>query len=88
MTKVIYLQERKPGLHCYTPEMGQRTPNIEMTANIGFYGDYYINTGRELKGRGIRYIDSFNGKNRYKVTKLAFNKLKEQYPIKMECFLD
>jgi len=88
MGKVIYIEDRKPGLHCYTPEMGERTPDIEMTARFGYYGGYYITTNRELKGRGIKLIDCHNGKNRYKVTDIAFNKLKKEYPIKMECLLD
>jgi hypothetical protein len=89
MARVIYLEDRKVGVHCYTPEMGERKPDIEMTARIGYYGGYYITTNRELKGRGIKPVDSFgDGKYTYKCTDLAFSKLESEYPIKMECLLD
>lgn len=69
---------------------------IEMRASIGHYGNYYIDTKMTLKGRGIKlisdhYIHVRDGRieeNCYKVTDLAFAKLKAQYDIKMECHLD
>ena len=89
MAKVVYLQDRKAGLHCYTPEMGDRKPSIEMTARVGHYGGYYVTTSVSLKGRGIKPVDTYeNGKTKYKCTDLAFSKLEAQYPIKMECLLD
>lgn len=89
MGKVIYIEDRKRGVHCYTPEMGDRKPDIEMTARIGHYGGYFVTTNRELKGRGIKPVDTcLAGKFKYKCTDLAFSKLEEQYPIKIECLLD
>lgn len=89
MANVIYLEDRKTGLHCYTPEMGERKPNIEMSARMGYYGGYYITTSRELKGRGIKQVETSQvGKFKYKCTDLAFDKLKAEHPIKMECLLD
>ncbi len=101
MGKIIYLQDRKAGVHCFTPEMGQRKPNTKMEARLSHYGKhYYIDTTEVLTGRGINFIqtyttDSFVNSNHYKVgwnsyeaTRLAFEKLKEKYSISMECLLD
>lgn len=89
MAKIIYLQDRKTGVHCYTPEMGDRKPDIEMTARIGHYGSYYVTTSLPLKGRGITPVGNYeDGRTKYKCTDLAFSKLEAQYPIKMECLLD
>ena len=30
MGKIIYMEDRINGLHCYTPEMGQRKPEVKM----------------------------------------------------------
>ena len=30
MANVIYLQDYLPGVHCYTPEMGERKPVTKM----------------------------------------------------------
>jgi hypothetical protein len=61
-----------------------------MSASIAVYGGgWYVDTDLDLKGRGIHFdgvLDS--GKKCYKVTKLAFEKLKSQYAIAFECFLD
>ena len=32
MGKIIYMEDRINGLHCYTPEMGQRKPEVKMEA--------------------------------------------------------
>lgn len=99
MGKVIYLNDRKPGVHLYTPEMGQRTPETNMEARLSWYGKhYYVDTPLELKGRGITKEDDpcwvkgsrqqIEGWKTYRVTKKAFEKLKEQYPIAMERSLD
>lgn len=76
------------GIHSYTPEMGQRKPNCELQMSIGHYGGYFIRSKIELKGRGIKLIDSHNGTHRYKVTDLAFEKLEQQYSISYESNLD
>ena len=89
MGKIIYMEDRINGLHCYTPEMGQRKPEVKMEASL--------DTPLELKGRGIteieaHWIDGCQKKienwRSYRVTKAAFEKLKAQYPISMECCLD
>ena len=68
---------------------------IEMKLSIGHYGDYYIDTIQELKGRGIKKISDgyFNNhefvkKNKYKVTDLALSKLEKIYDMKREVMLD
>jgi len=98
MAKIIYLQDYIPGLHCYTPEMGDRKPEVKMEASLGWYGKhYYVDTPLELKGRGIveqpaNWVEGcrkqVEGWHSYRVTLKAFEKLKAQYPISMECFLD
>ena len=95
---VIYLDDHRPGVHLYTPEMGQRKPETIMEAQLSYYGKhYYVNTPLELKGRGITEQSAnwipgtrkqIEGWRSYRVTKRAFEKLKEQYPISMECLLD
>lgn len=89
----------KPGTYTYTPEMGQKKPEgCQMEASHSYYGGhYFVDTPLELKGRGITEIEAHwvkgcrkqieNWKT-YRVTKKAFEKLKEQYTISMECCLD
>lgn len=87
-----------PGTYCYTPEMGQQKPDCQMEAQHSYYGGhYYIDTPIELKGRGITPVEAhwIDGCKKqienwkcYRVTKNAFEKLKEQYTISMECCLD
>ena len=101
MNKIVYLSDRKNGLHCYTPEMGDRKPFVKMEASHGHYGKhYYVDTTAELKGRGIEFIKTYKdgdfttrnfykvGWNEYRVTNNAFDKLEKQYSISMECLLD
>lgn len=98
MAKVIYLDDHRPGVHLYCPEMGQRKPEVQMEASLGYYGThYYVNTPLALKGRGIveqspHWVPgtrkALEGWRSYRVTKRAFAKLKEQYPIAMENLLD
>ncbi len=95
---VVYLDDYRKGLHCYTPEMGDRKPDVKMEATLSHYGKhYYVDTPIELKGRGITELDpcwhegckkQVEGWRSYRVTIKAFEKLKEQYPISMECLLD
>ncbi len=97
-TNVVYLDDYRKGLHCYTPEMGDRKPDVKMKATLCHYGKhYYVDTPIELKGRGITELDpcwhegckkQVEGWRSYRVTKRAFEKLKKQYPISMECLLD
>ena len=91
----------KPGLYCYTPEMGDRKPECQIEAGRSYYGGHYlIDTPLELKGRGItfdRVLESKNlsksaqyrlGWREYTVTERAFDILKEKYSISMESLLD
>ena len=72
-----------------------------MEAQLSYYGKhYFIDTPLQIKGRGITFIKTYKsnelgnhgqykaGWNEYKVTKKAYEKLKEQYAISMECCLD
>ena len=90
-----------PGVYCYTPEMGGQKPECQIEATRSFTGDhFYLETPLELKGRGIRkerVLKAENlrqnyqykaGWNEYCVTARAFEKLKEQYTISQEAFLD
>lgn len=101
MAQIVYLEDRKTGLHCYTPEMGDRKPNVKMEARRGHYGKHvYIDTTETLKGRGIEFLKTYSendftkpnfykvGWNEYRVTDLAFEKLQTQYSISMKCLLD
>ena len=91
----------KPGLYCYTPEMGEQKPKCQIEAERSSYGrHYHISTPLELKGRGItfdRILESKNlsksaqyrlGWREYTVTERAFEKLQEQYTISQELLLD
>lgn len=87
------------GVYRYTSEMGQKKPEgCQMEAGISHNcGHYWINTPLELKGRGIvenaacwakgskKAVEKWRS---YTVTTRAFEKLKEQYAISMECCLD
>lgn len=92
----------KAGTYLYTPEMGQKKPEgCQIEAKLSHYGKhYFIDTPMQIKGRGITFIKTYNsnelsvhgqykaGWNEYKVTTKAYEKLKEQYAISMECCLD
>lgn len=88
-----------PGVYHYTPEMGQKQPEgCQMEAGLCYYGSHYwVDTPIALKGRGITEIEAswvegcqkqIEHWRSYRVTKKAFEKLKEQYCISMECCLD
>ena len=89
------------GTYNYTPELGEQKPHCQMEASLSHYGNhYYIDTPLELKGRGISFIQKYTAKNfhdpnhrkigwnEYKVTRLAYQKLEEQYTISKELLLD
>lgn len=92
----------KAGTYCYTLEMGQQEPEgCQMEASLSHYGKhYFIDMPLELKGRGISFIQKYSEKdfadpnnkkvgwNEYQVTKLAYEKLKNQYAISYKCALD
>lgn len=98
MNNIAYISDYRPGVKVYHPELGERKPAVKMRASLSWYGThYFIDTPIELKGRGIVQEDAHwcegtqearEGWKTYRVTKKAFEKLKEQYPISMECHLD
>ena len=103
MAKVLEFPANRiaKGVYAYTPEMGQRKPNCQMKATLGHYGKhYYIDTPLELKGRGIELLKQYQSKDltgpgqymvgwySYRVTTLAYDKLKEKYSISSERLLD
>jgi hypothetical protein len=91
------------GVHNYYPEMKERRVNTQLEAQLSYYGKhYFVDSPVELpKGRGIEFLKQYtagsftNGvANRkigwysYRVTSKAFEKLKEEYSISMERYLD
>lgn len=87
------IKAEKTGIYIYTPEMGQEKPEgCQIEAGLCYYGGHYwIRTALKLKGRGITENEpsqQYKGLRNYTVTKRAFEKLKEQYSISMECCLD
>lgn len=86
---IIHINDYRPGLHCHTPEMGDREPICPLRLSVRHYGGHYIDSPFELKGRGIKFFQvNSNGTNRYSVTNKALAKLEARYPIKMELLLD
>lgn len=92
----------KPGVYHYTPEMGQEKPEgCQIEASLAYYGKhYFLDTPLHLKGRGIVFLKTYASKEltqsgkyktgwfEYRVTKKAFEKLKEQYAISFKRYLD
>jgi hypothetical protein len=67
----------------------QTTQESQISASLGHYGTHwYINTDLDIRGRGIRFIESTGNKNRYIVTARAFEKLEKQYSIAIKDQLD
>lgn len=87
-----------PGKYTYTPELDEQKPDCQIEASLSYYGThYFLDTPLDLKGRGITQLEAhwvngctkqIKGWKRYQVTKKAFEKLKTQYTISMECLLD
>lgn len=86
----------------YYPEMNETKPaNTQIEARIGHYGSWYVSTPLTLKGRGITFLKTIRseelvdnpiaqrraGWNEYRVTDMAFDKLKTQYVIATESLL-
>ncbi len=93
----------RPGLYQYTPEMGQQKPvGCQLTASRGFYGKHwFVDPPKPLKGCGISLVKRYTaadfsdgakdprvGWYGYSVTNLAFEKLKKEYSISHEMYLD
>lgn len=80
----------KPGVYAYCYEMQKAPTGCDFSAELGFYGKhYFLRPMRDdlprLKGRGITYDES---RNTYQVTIRAYDKLKTQYKISREYYLD
>lgn len=85
------IHPEKPGEYDYTLELNRHKPDCQMHARLGHYGThYYIDTLLDLKGRRITLLNTSQEDNskKYQVTLKAFEKLKTQYTISMECLLD
>jgi hypothetical protein len=86
------------GVHYYYPEMGQPAPECKIEAELAHYGKhYFLRTAETLSGRGVEFIKTYTerdrapyltGRNLYKVTIAAFEKLKDKYTIGYELLLD
>ena len=75
--------------HIYTPEMNEAKPEAQIEAHLSHYGrHYFLYTNEELKGRGVRKIDTDNyrGLDRYKVTFKAYEKICQEYEVSEEAF--
>lgn len=88
MSNVIYINDFRPGIHRYTHETGQRRPSCPLQLWIGHYGGHFIDSRFELKGRGIKLMESDERGFTYRVTDRALAKLEEQFPISYEMVLD
>ena len=85
----------------FYPEMGEARPKADGRVSLSHYGKhYFVYTRLELHGRGIEFLSTATaedlteagqhrvGEHQYKVTMLAFDKLKEQYDFSNEILLD
>jgi len=80
----------KPGEYAYYYEMDHAPTGCDFSADLAHYGGhYFLRPLRDdlprLHGRGITYDEQYNT---YTVTRRAYDKLKEQYKIKLEMCLD
>ncbi|KMY49598.1 hypothetical protein [Peribacillus loiseleuriae] len=83
----------------YCPEMGDTKPQAQIEAKFSaIMGKFRISTPLELKGRGIKYHDTYTehncnspklyGHNIYYVTMAAYKKLEQEYTSAQEVLLD
>ena len=83
----------------FYPEMGEKFPEaVAGNVTLGHYGNWYIDTPLSLKGRGIKFIKTYQtneltergqyktGWNSYRVTDLALANL--PYQFAREALLD
>ena len=87
--KAPAVEADKPGEYSYYYEQQHAPTGCDFSASLSYYGNhYYLRPLRDdlprLHGRGITYDEQYNN---YKVTRRAYEKLKEQYKIMYEmCF--
>lgn len=73
----------------YTPEMGQPKPvNCHGELGIAHGGGWYVKTAQTLSGRGVKLSYTVNGKNVYKLTRKALEKVKQTMTLSYEMLLD
>ena len=78
----------------YKSEMGEARPAGDIEASLSHSGNHwYVQTALELKGRGIRLIQTLTseiltpvgqrkvGWNEYKISESAMDKLQTQYTV-------
>lgn len=76
----------KTGINAYQYETQEAPTDCDFELTIGHYGDNYLTPlkpGLTLKGRGIKWLDSW-----YRVTDLALKKIKKDYKIRYEMMFD
>lgn len=86
------------GVKAFYPEMGDKKPIAEIFATLTRSCKYRLSTPLQLKGRGIKYYETYDKNNCsnpskygwhiYYATERAFSKLKEEYAIAQEVLLD
>lgn len=72
----------------YYPELGDKKPNGELTAEYGYGGKWNVKTELNLKGQGIKRREEENVIIRYLVTEKALEKLRKEYTIIEPIYLD
>lgn len=88
--KAPAVQATTPGEYSYCYEMQKPPTGCDFSADLAYYGKHYflrpLRDGLpKLHGRGITYDVE---RDTYMVTRRAYEKLKTQYRIKYETFLD
>jgi len=88
--KTPAVQADKPGEYVYCYEMQHAPSCCDFSANLSYSGTHYFLTPLRdnlprLRGRGITYDEE---RNTYRVTPLAYDKIKEQYKISRRTYLD
>lgn len=87
------------GVKIYYPELGDKKPIAEIFSRYSAHMDKYrLITPLELKGRGIKYHDTYTPENCtnprlfgwhiYYATERAYRKLEKEYAIAQEVLLD
>ena len=73
----------------YCPELGQKKPETLFESRLSHYGThYFVRTPCTLRGRGVEYLDTQEGINRYQLTVRAYESLETHVNIAMKEYLD
>lgn len=87
------MNDQAAGAQVYYPELGHERPIADMEARLCHYGKhYYVSTPLELKGVGIKLIDTHSderrkGWRRYRVTLRAMEALERTHRVAIEALL-